>query len=96
MGAGEGGPRLVQSGIIGATVARGSAGGDGVKGELEFCGRNRRVGYQGEIGARAGAVGRLPRPAQVIAYDRGEPLLYSGIVIYITTSASLAIALLMS
>ena len=39
---------------------------------------------------------RLPRPAQVIAYDRREPLLYSGIVIYLTTGVSLMIALLMS
>ena len=39
---------------------------------------------------------RLPRPAQVIAYDRREPLLYSGIVIYLTTGVSLVIALLMS
>jgi hypothetical protein len=39
---------------------------------------------------------RLPRPAQMIAYDRREPLLYTGIVIYITTGVSLAIALLMS
>ena len=74
----------------------GSAGGDGVKGELEFCGRNRRVGYQGEIGARAGAIGRLPRRAPVIAYDRCEPLHYTGIVIYLTTGVSLMIALLMS
>jgi len=39
---------------------------------------------------------RLPRPAQVIAYDRREPFLYAGIVIYLTTGVSLAIALLMS
>jgi hypothetical protein len=38
----------------------------------------------------------LPRSAQVIAYDRREPLLYSGIVIYLTTGVSLMIALLMS
>ena len=39
---------------------------------------------------------RLPRPAQVIAYDRREPLLYTAVVIYVTTGLSLAIALLMS
>ena len=39
---------------------------------------------------------RLPKSAQAIAYDRREPLLYSGIVIYLTTGVSLAIALLMS
>jgi outer membrane biosynthesis protein TonB len=39
---------------------------------------------------------RLPRAAQMVAYDRREPLLYSGIVIYITTGVSLVIALLMS
>jgi hypothetical protein len=39
---------------------------------------------------------RLPRAAQAIAYDRREPLLYTGIVIYITTGVSLVIALLMS
>jgi len=32
----------------------------------------------------------------VIAYDRGESLHYTGIVIYLTTGVSLAIALLMS
>jgi hypothetical protein len=46
--------------------------------------------------ARAGAIGRLPRRAPVIAYDRGEPLHYTGIVIYLTTGVSLMIALLMS
>jgi hypothetical protein len=39
---------------------------------------------------------RLPRPAQGTAFDRREPLLYTGIVIYLTTGVSLAIALLMS
>jgi hypothetical protein len=39
---------------------------------------------------------RLPRPAQVIAYDRREPLLYTAVVIYVTTGLSLAVALLMS
>jgi hypothetical protein len=32
----------------------------------------------------------------MIAYDRREPLLYTGIVIYLTTGVSLAIALLMT
>jgi hypothetical protein len=39
---------------------------------------------------------RLPRPAQTVAFDRREPLLYTGIVIYLTTGVSLAISLLMS
>jgi hypothetical protein len=39
---------------------------------------------------------RLPRTAQAVAYDKREPLLYTGIVIYITTGVSLVIALLMS
>ena len=38
----------------------------------------------------------LPRPVQAVAYDRREPFLYTGIVIYITTGLSLAIALLIS
>jgi hypothetical protein len=38
----------------------------------------------------------LPRPVQVATYDRREPLLYTGIVIYLTTGLSLAIALLFS
>ena len=39
---------------------------------------------------------RLTRPAQVIAHDRREPLLYTAVVIYVTTGLSLAITLLMS
>jgi hypothetical protein len=38
----------------------------------------------------------LPRPVQAVTYDRREPFLYTGIVIYITTGLSLAIALFMS
>lgn len=38
----------------------------------------------------------LPGPVQTVAYNRREPLLYTGIVIYITTGVSLAIALLLS
>jgi hypothetical protein len=38
----------------------------------------------------------LPKPVQAVAYDRREPLLYTGIAIYLTTGLSLAIALLMS
>jgi hypothetical protein len=83
--------------MIGATVARGSAGEMGFRENLNlrsatgvWCvsDRNRRLLL---VPFR-----RLPRPAQAIAYDRREPLLHSGIVIYITTSVSLAIALLMS
>ena len=36
------------------------------------------------------------QPVQVATYDRREPLLYTGIVIYLTTGLSLAIALLFS
>jgi hypothetical protein len=38
----------------------------------------------------------LPGAVQSVAYNRREPLLYTGIVIYITTGVSLAIALLLS
>jgi hypothetical protein len=38
----------------------------------------------------------LPEAVQTVAYNRREPLLYTGIVIYITTGVSLAIALLLS
>ena len=38
----------------------------------------------------------LPRPAQAVVPDRREPLLYTAVVIYITTGLSLAIALLLS
>jgi outer membrane biosynthesis protein TonB len=38
----------------------------------------------------------LPSPVRAVAYDRREPLLYTGIVIYITTGVSLVIALLLS
>jgi hypothetical protein len=38
----------------------------------------------------------LPKPVQAVAHDRREPLLYTGIVIYLTTGLSLAIALVLS
>jgi uncharacterized membrane protein YidH (DUF202 family) len=36
----------------------------------------------------------LPRPAQAMAYDRREPLLYAAAVLYVATGASIAIVLL--
>jgi hypothetical protein len=38
----------------------------------------------------------LPRTVRSIVYDRREPLLYSAVVIYVTTGLSLGIALLLS
>jgi hypothetical protein len=38
----------------------------------------------------------LPRPVRSGLYDRREQLIYSALVIYITTGVSLVIALLMS
>lgn len=84
-------------GIIGASVGRGFAGEMGSRENLNLRSatgvwcvseRNRRLLL---VPFR-----RLPRPAQGIAYDRREPLLYTGLVIYLTTGVSLAIALLMS
>ena len=84
-----------RSGIIGATVARGSAGEMGSRENSNMRSATGVWCIRTKSAASAGAR-RIPGPAQMIAYERREPLIYSGIVIYITTSASLAIALLMS